>query len=439
MGGLDPEVRDLIAAALKQAQAQPPGGQAAGRLGMILQAHSLFPAATLAYRRAIRLEPREFAWPYYLALVLQQQSKTQEALDSVTAALRIRPDYTPAILKRSELLLKLGRLEESSAGVEMLLAEFPHTAAPLYALARVRQAQQNFSAAEDLYRQASQAYPTFGAAYYGLARTGRRLGHDAESARNFELAERYRGDSPQADDPLLNQVLSLARGVHTHLLQAHDLLQQGNLDEAWRLYRDILKQYPDNLESLLNLLYLAHFPNHGTPEEVETFYKQALRIDPGIPQIYANYGNAMAGWGKLDAAAAAIKKAIELKPDYLDAHLWLGTVRERQNRPAEAVTQYRQALVALPGYRAAQLALGRLLLNLGQNREAIAQLLPTLNVDDPDTTIAMVFVAQAYANSGDLDKAGQYLRQARARAAKTGPPELLQQLEGALQRLGSRL
>ena len=65
--------------------------------------------------------------------------------------------------------------------------------------------QQDFAAAEDLYRRACQAYPTYGAAWYGLAETEKRLGHNADTAKDFELAESYKNSNPPTNDLLLNK------------------------------------------------------------------------------------------------------------------------------------------------------------------------------------------------------------------------------------------
>jgi len=403
---------------------------------MVLQANTLYPPAALAYRRAIRLEPREFAWQYYLALTLQQMSKLEEAVDTVSAALRIRPGYVPAVMKRGELLFKLGRFEESSATLESLLAQDPNSAVTLYALARVKYAQEDLSSAEDFYRRACEAYPRFGAAYYGLAVTGKRLGHDAESAKNFQLAEGYDGDSPDAGDPLLNQMSELATGLLNHLNRAKQMVQQGEFQEASRLYREVLKRDPDDLDGLLNLLYLAPIAGQSSGEELETFYARARRIAPGNAQLYLYYGTALTA-DKQDAAITALNQAIELRPDYAEAHLFLGGILERDNRPAQAIEHYRLALASQPSYRPAQLQLGRILFNLHRDREAILELLPALQVDDSNTPMVMVLLAQAYANSGDSGKAREYLRQARIRVQKTGPPDLLEQIEQGLRQLGS--
>jgi tetratricopeptide (TPR) repeat protein len=434
---VDPDVRDAILKARAQAMAEPKNAQASGRLGMVLEANTLYTPAALAYRRAIRLEPKEFAWRYYLALTLQQQFKLEEALDAVTAALSIRPSYSAAILKRGELLLKLGRLKESSTTFESLLAQDPKSPVALYALARVNYAQEALPAAEDFYRRACQAYPTFGAAYYGLGVTQKRLGRHDESAKNFALAERYTGDSPPVDDPLLSQMSQLATGLLTQLRQADQMLHQGEFQESSRLFREVLKREPSNMDSMLNILYMAPFVGQPSGEEVESLYQKARRINPNIPKLYLFYGSALTGPEHYDAAVAAVKKAIELKPDYAEAYVVLGGMQEKHNLPAQAIENYRLALAAQPSYPPAHLQLGRLLVSLGRDREAIPELLPALQVDDSDTPIVMLLLAQAYANSGDIGKARNYLQQARVRAVKTGPPGLLQQIDQGLTQLGS--
>ena len=211
--GLDAEVRDAILTAQKQAVAAPSSGQASGHLGMVLQANSLDQPAMLSYQRAIRLDPKEFSWHYYLALVQQQMSQPEKALDAFAGALHIRSGYAPAILRQGDVLFQLARFPESATAYQLVLTQNPNSADALYGMARVKQAQQDMAAAEDLYRRACQAYPTFGAAYYGLATVGRSLGHEEESAKNFELSKRYTNDRPPVDDPLFGQVAQLSMGV----------------------------------------------------------------------------------------------------------------------------------------------------------------------------------------------------------------------------------
>lgn len=434
--GFDAEVRDAILAAHRQAVAEPSSGQASGRLGMVLQAHALYQPATIAYRRAIRLEPNEFAWRYGLALSLQQLARLEEALDAVSAALKIRSDYAAAILKRGELLYQLGRFPESARAYESLLAKDASSAAALYGLARVKFAQQDAAAAEDLYSRACQAFPTFGAAYYGLAMAGRGLGHEAESAKNFELAKRYDGQAPPSPDPVFSGVMNLAKGSYNQLQQAAQLVTAEKHQEAARLYAEVLSRDPDNFSALMSLLYLARFVDLG--DRVEPLYARAIRINPNVALIPDYYGVALFKQGKLDAAAAALLRAIELNPDSAEPHLWLGEVREQQRRAPEAVEQYRLALAAQPSLGLAQFQLGRILTNLGRDREAIPYLrsvLANLSADDARTSMVMVLLGEAYGTTGDREHARQLLEQAEARVRAQGPPDLLAEIEQELRKL----
>jgi len=438
LSGLDADVRAVIQKARDEAVAQPESGQATGRLGMVLEAHTLYQPAVLAFQRAIRLEPNEFAWRYYLAIALEHTSRPEDALAAVSDALRIRPDYTPAVLKRGALLLKLGRFQESDAVLEPLLAQNPNSAETLYNLGRVKFAQGDFTVAEDLYRRACEAYPTYGAAWFGLAETERRLGRGAESEKNYRLAESYKDRNPPSRDQLFAEVQKLATGIETRLTEAKRLMDRRQFDEASRIYKDVLAQHPDNPDSLVNLLYMAQFPNQSSPEEVEALYATASRTNPDVPKVYLYYGTALASQGKYALAVAAIEKGISLKPDDGEAQSWLADVMMRQHRPAEAIEHYRLALKVEPSFRPARLMLGQLLITTGRSREAIPELVPALQGNDKMTPVFLMTLAQAYANSGDPAKATEYLKQARPLVLQSGPPQLLAQIDQGLAQLGSR-
>jgi protein O-GlcNAc transferase len=429
--GFAADVKEAVLAAHKQAEAEPSSGKASGRLGMVLQAHALNEPAALAYQRAIRLEPKEFAWRYYLAIVLQQLSRPEQALDAISAALRIRPNYAPALLKRADLLFDLGRFPESEASYEAVRAMDSNSAAALYGLGRVNYARQNASAAEDFYRRACLAYPSYGAAYYGLAVVEKSLGHAEEAAKNFDLAKRYADQRPPSEDPVLKDVAELSAGAYSQLEQSDKLIEKGDWDNAARVNHEVLARDPNNLSALMNLLYIARFSDKFDGE-LDDLYSKAKKVNPQIPYIHNHYGAAMLRQGKFAPAVTALRRAVELKPDYAEAHTWLGEALDRQGLSREAVEQFQSALAAEPSNRLAQVELARILLSLGRGKEAIPPLTAALQVNDARTSMVLVMLAEAYRSIGDRPRTRQYLEQALERVRNEGPPELLAEIEQEL-------
>jgi tetratricopeptide (TPR) repeat protein len=435
--GLDADVRSAIVKARDEAVAKPKSAQAAGNLGMVLEAHTLYQPAALAYQRAVRLDPKDFAWRYYLALCLEKNGQLDEALAAVSEGLRIRPEYAPAILERADLLLKLGRFSESAATLQPFLDKNPSSPLALYMLGRVKFAQQDFSAADDLYRRATQAWPTFGSAWFGLGETSKRLSRNGETEKDYQLAETHKDQYPPTGDELYSQMMKLATGIENRLMKAKKLMNQREFDRSSQIYKDVLKQYPDNLDCLVNLLYIAQYPNQATPEEVEDLYQRARAASPQLAEVYMYHGTALAAEGKYDPAVAELEKAIQLKPNNAETHAWLADVRERQHRLAEAIDQYRIAIEQKPDFRIARLELAKDLLFAGRSREAVPVLLPTLQVEDQNTPIAMMFLVQAYVNLGDRATARKYLEQAHQYVLHNGPSNLLPQIESNLRSLGA--
>ena len=435
--GLDADVKNAILKARDEAVAQPKSAQAAGNLGMVLEAHTLYQPAASAYQRAVRLDPKDFAWRYYLSLCLEKNGQLDEALTSVSEGLKIRPDYAPAILKRAELLLKLGRFPQNAAALEPFLAKNPGSPMALYYLGRVKFAQQDFAAADDLYRRATQAWPTLGSAWFGLAETSKRLGRRDEIEKDYQLAETNKDHYPPAGDELYLQMTKLATGIENRLIEAKKLMNKREFDRSSQIYQEVLKQHPDNLDCLVNLLYIAQFPNQATPAEVEDLYQRARSASPQLAEVYVYHGTALAAQGKYDPAVAELEKAIQLKPNNAEAHAWLADVRERQHRPADAIEQYRIAITQQPDFRVARLELAKDLLYAGRSQEAIPVLLPALKVEDQNTPVAMMFLVQAYVNTGDRATARKYLEQAHQYVLRNGPSNLLPQIESNLRSLGS--
>jgi tetratricopeptide (TPR) repeat protein len=98
-------------------------------------------------------------------------------------------------------------------------------------------------------------------------------------------------------------------------------------------------------------------------------YRKALEVKPDYAQAHYHLGSALTLKGKLDvsksefdAAIVEFKKALELKPDSAEIHVSLGVVLCLEVDPDAAIVEFRKATELKPDMAEAHLALGGALL-----------------------------------------------------------------------------
>jgi len=112
--------------------------------------------------------------------------------------------------------------------------------------------------------------------------------------------------------------------------------------------------------------------------------------------------------GNLKCAVAAFQQALRLEPRSAEAHFDLGLVRQRQDQPAAAASEFRLALESDPGLLQARCALGSVLVDPG---DAEAEYRKALALK-PDLVCALDGLAQVLLNVGRYDAALEYWRKA---------------------------
>jgi tetratricopeptide (TPR) repeat protein len=99
-------------------------------------------------------------------------------------------------------------------------------------------------------------------------------------------------------------------------------------------------------------------------------YRQILAIKPDLPEIYCNFGHALAALGKPQAAVLAFECAVGLKPDNPEALCNWGLALVDLGRFEEAEAKYRQVMTINPRFSGAYNNLGLLLRAKGRLAEA---------------------------------------------------------------------
>lgn len=148
------------------------------------------------------------------------------------------------------------------------------------------------------------------------------------------------------------------------LKKAHTKHMQGKLQAAARLYQEILRIRPNDLDAtyLLGTLYAES----GDLPRAKEFLERANSINPSSPFIKVNLGNVCRAEGDLQAARELYDGALQLSPDLMPALFGLATILETvDNDPQGAFQQYRKALQLAPNDPVILQAAGNLLARHG--------------------------------------------------------------------------
>jgi len=120
------------------------------------------------------------------------------------------------------------------------------------------------------------------------------------------------------------------------------LHQQGRLDQAETIYKEILQSQAEHFDAL-QLLATVAGQRKDSVRAVELF-DRALAINPDHAELHYNRGLALSNLKRPGDALTSYERAIELKPDYAEAHNNLGNALRELGRLEEALESYERAL-----------------------------------------------------------------------------------------------
>ena len=176
------------------------------------------------------------------------------------------------------------------------------------------------------------------------------------------VSEQPRSEQPGSKQPGSKQpgAADLPDGVTAEQAQAFLLLarnhhQEGRLETAESMYRQLLAWFPGQPDALNLLGMLAAQMEHY--EDAIRLLREAVANAPDAPDFHANLGTALKLDGQVEAAEAALRRALELRPDYPEALTNLGALRRHRGDPDEAERLLGRALELEPGSADARLNL----------------------------------------------------------------------------------
>lgn len=194
--------------------------------------------------------------------------------------------------------------------------------------------------------------------------------------------------------------------------------QQGNFDEAEKLYRQILQTAPDQPQ-VLNLLGLIA-QSKGLHQEAVSYFEKSILKDFNNFETYFNLGWSLFALGKYNEAANAYHKVIKLKPDTKEAYNSLGEIYALTGNHRKAEEMFHHSLNIDPSYLEAQSNLAYLSNDINKLEQLCQQ--------HPEYTASAYHLALLFQEKGNLSKALDYA----VKAAQSTPIEDYQLLAGEL-------
>ena len=202
--------------------------------------------------------------------------------------------------------------------------------------------------------------------------------------------------------------------------QALRLHEQGHLNEAENIYRQILETAPTNPD-ILNLLGLVAQAKGRHAQAVDLFY-QAIKNAPDHAPFYFNLGLSLENDHKPIEALQAYQDALRLNPDFKEACNNIGDIHNSLGHKEQAKEMYLKALKLDADYIMPQANLAYMEHDIPALRQAAEHY--------PNEAVFPYYLSRLYQQQNDFEQALHYAKQ----ADRLSPDceELLEQLGAML-------
>ena len=145
--------------------------------------------------------------------------------------------------------------------------------------------------------------------------------------------------------------------------------QKNNLNEAKKIYLQILKINPNHVNAHNNLE--AAYKQLGEIEKAKSCFEKVIQLNPNDVDGHNNLGLLLFELKEIQKAKSFFEKTIQLNPNYVEAHNNLGTIFKELKEFQKAKDCYERAIQLNPNYAMALYNLGIIFKQFGQTQKAL--------------------------------------------------------------------
>jgi tetratricopeptide (TPR) repeat protein len=357
LSNAEPEVAEVLQAAMQNVQAEPRNGSAWGKFGMLLLAHDYETQSVEAFRAAERFDSENPKWPHLQGLTLVMHEPDTGLACLERAAAKSPDDRPEPRLRLAEALLDRGRTSEAQTTLAAVSIRHRENPRLKLILARVAAEREDWTAVLDqtsaLLNEPAARKSAAVLRAGALRRLGRTAEADAEAARSTVMPE-----DEMWDDRYAREVLELQVGGNVDLRKGIDLLKAGYPLEAVAALERAAAKLRNPLPARLQLGRALNAS--GNPAVARQVLTDVVQRDQNLVEAWFQLGYAQFALGDPKSAADSFEHVVKLKPDHALGYFNLGQARKKLNDGSAAASAFEAALRCRPDHQPSRQALAEL-------------------------------------------------------------------------------
>lgn len=379
-----------------------------------------YASASIAFRNALKIDPRYVEAYYQLAQADSAQQEWRGAYASLEKAIELDPNRTDARLDRGRIYFAARDFKKAEDDADFVLIHDPNNAGAYQLLGTTLISQQKSEQALAAFSKAAELRPNDATAYINMALVEVNLHRLPDAEQHFQRAVQLDPKSVQSNIDLVNlyhlegklpeaqQVLRIAIQANPESPQLYidwasmlssagktadadgvlDRLRnqmpkstdaamaiadyyalRKNADKALAEYRRGLSVSPNNLEieKRMEELYL----DSNQVDQAAQMDTQVSKQAPKDVFVRINHGRLLMAQGKAHDAVSDLQKTVTDFADSAQSHYYLGLAYWQNGGPAQANNELQEALRISPGLPIALQSLAKL--SLAQGNTSAAQ------------------------------------------------------------------
>lgn len=366
--------------------------------------------AIAIYQEILAQSPDFTQGRYRVGEIMLMRGDTQGAMNQINEVLAKDQHDRQALLLRARVRSQTGQAPDLQAAVEDLkevLVQEPNSRPGLYFMAQANFNLGNIDQARAFAGDLERNYPDYLPARLMQAQISLASG-DAKGAQRLssELIERLAQTAPDRHNS--PQMLAEIR-AKAHLARGSAALEQGNTVAARKDFMMAHDAASGDTYPYISLANLSLAENK--PDEAAAFYENALSIEStnfnaltGLIRLYARKND-------LGKAHARVDQVLASYPANASLHYLKAQIFGFERNSGQAEVALRKALELDPNYIAAYSALGALFINTNQQDRAIAEYQRIIE-RRPDNATAYTLIGMLDDSRKNYDAAADSYRKA---------------------------